>query len=344
MPSDTKGTGAGEMAQKALAALQFRVEAFHSAVASAEEEIRTYVTHNRGVSEYRTEQTLVELGPFAVGRIDPEKFATLILDTQDLTPEAEGVLERAEQILQSFSLGTDFHLVHVEKGGDLRDAVKDALNHVGQVFGASRAVELARAGLFDPDQHNQFLASLPYRKWNRPERQLAPPMVVEVEAEDLLPAGLGEFLDGAVKIVLVVKGHTSPAPLARLITPGTYVVQTADLADLEGLARSRHPAVALLFDEARPEQARFVHDPDAGTTTWQRLAVSHMPEQPDVGRGRRAPVWLEELAHLQALAKKPAGAVLGEDGAGTVGMVAEEGVPADQLAAYLLSQIDLSQS
>lgn len=205
MPSDTKGTGAGEMAQKALAALQFRVEAFHSAVASAEEEIRTYVTHNRGVSEYRTEQTLVELGPFAVGRIDPEKFATLLLDTQDLTAEAEGVLERAEQILQGFSLGTDFHLVHVEKGGDLRDAVKDALNRVGQVFGASRAVELARGGLFDPAEHNQFLSSLPFRKWNRAERQLAPPMVVDVEPEDLLPAGLGEFLDGAVKIVLVVK-------------------------------------------------------------------------------------------------------------------------------------------
>jgi hypothetical protein len=342
-----KGSGAGEMAQKALAALQFRVEAFHSAVASAEEEIRSYVVHSRGVSEYRTEQTLVELGPFAVGRIDPEKFATLLMDTGDLSPDAEGVLERAEQILQSFSVGTDFHLVQVDRGGDLRDAVKDALNHVGQVFGASRAVELARAGLFDPDQHNQFLAALPYRKWNRPERQLAPPLVVEVEAEDLLPAGLGEFLDGAVKIVLVVRGHTTPAPLARLITPGTYVVQTADPAELAGLARSRHPGVALLFDEARPEQARFVHDPDAGSSPWQRLSVGHMPEQPDVGRGRRAPTWLEELTHLQALARKPVGGLVGEDGAGAVravGIAAEEGTPADQLAAYLLSRIDLSES
>lgn len=344
MPSDTNVVVTSDLALKALAALAPRVEAFHSAVASAEEEIRSFVTHSRGVSEYRTEQTLVELGPFAVGRIDPEKFATLLLDSEDLSDEAEGVLERAEQILQSFSVGSDFHLVQVAQGGDLRDAVKDALNHVGQVFGASRAVELARGGVFDPDQHNQFLAGLPFRKWNRSERQLAPPMVVEVEADDLLPAGLGEFLDGAVKVVLVVKGHTSPAPLARLITPGTYVVQTADPADLQGLARSRHPGVALLFDEARPEQARFAHDPDAGATTWQRLAVSHMPEQPDVGRGRRAPVWLEELAHLQSLARKPAGVALGEDGAPIVDMAVEEGAPADQLAAFLLSQIDLSQS
>ena len=87
------------------------------------------------------------------------------------------------------------------------------------MFGASRAVELARSDLFDPDQHNHFLSTLPFRKWNRAGRQLAPPLVVELEAEDLLPAGLGEFLDGVVKIVLVVKGPTTPAPLARLITP-----------------------------------------------------------------------------------------------------------------------------
>ena len=67
-----------------------------------------------------------------------------------------------------------------------------------------------------------------------------------------------------------------------------------------------------------------------------------MPEQPDVGRGRRDPTWLEELAHLQALAKKPLGILADGDGAGNV--LAEEDTPADQLAAYLLSQIDLSES
>ena len=334
MPSDTRETGASELAQKALEALGHRMEAFHSAVATAEEEIRTYVTHRRGVSEYRAEQALVELGPFAVGRINADKFATLLLDVGDLTPEAAGVMERAEEILSGFAVSNDFHLVSVPKGDDLRDAVKDALNHVGQVFGASRAVELARGGLFDPEQHNHFLATLPFRKWNRAERQLAPPLVVELEAEDLLPAGLGEFLDGAVKIVLVVRGPTTPAPLARLITPGTYVVQTADPADLKGLARSPHPGVALLFDEERPEQARFVHDPDKGATTWQRLSVGNMPDQPEVGRGRRAPTWLEELVHLQALAKQSPMASNGDGAAGSLSQ--EEATSADQLAAYLL--------
>lgn len=339
MPSDTKSpAGAEDLAQRALEALGTRMDAFHSAVATAEEEIRSFVVHRRGATESRAEQVAAELGPFAAGRIDAAKFATLLLPSEELSAEEHGVLERADQILADFAVGRDFHHVVVEPGGDLRDAVKEALDHVGRVFGAARAVELARSGLFDPDQHNHFLSALPFRKWNRAERQLAPPLVVEVGAEDLLPAGLGEFLDGLVKVVLVVRGPTTPAPLARLVTPGTYVVQTADPAQMRGLASSMHPGVGLLFDDARPEQARFVHDPDAGAAPSQRFTVTHMPEQPEVGRGRRAPTWLEELTHLQMLAKQPAGVSGNGAEAPEVG---EPATPADQLAAYLLSQVDL---
>ena len=87
------------------------------------------------------------------------------------------------------------------------------------------------------------------------------------------------------------------------------------------------------------EQARFVHDPDAGSAPWQRLKVSHMPEQPAVGRGRRAPTWMEELAHLETLARKPA--TVAADGK-VAEEPAEEASPADQLAAYLLSRVDLN--
>jgi hypothetical protein len=342
MPSDANTAAAPSLARQAIEALSPRVETFHSAVATAEEEIRTYVAHRRGASEFKTEQALVELGPFALGLIDAERFATLLMDAEDLSVEAEGVLDRAEEILSEFAVGTEFHRVVVEPGGDLRDTVKDALDHVGQVFGASRAVELARGGLFDPGQHNHFLSTLAFRKWNRAERQLAPPLVVEVEADDLLPAGLGEFLDGLVKIVLVVRGVTGPAPLARFITPGTFVVQTSDAEDLIAMAAAPHPGIALLFDEERKDQARFVHDPEAGESPAERLTIHHMPESPEVGRGRRSPRWLEELEHLRSLARRgaapptAAGEVLGSEAA------PEEAMPADQPAACLLSQTDLT--
>jgi hypothetical protein len=164
-----------------------------------------------------------------------------------------------------------------------------------------------------------------------------------VEPDDLVPAALGEFLDGQVKIVLLTKGMTTPAPLARLITPGTYVVQTADPADLSGLAASPHPAIALLFDQERPEQARFLHDPDAGESPWERLAVRHLPDRPEIGRGRRPPRWLEELEHLETLAATQAPATVGAATLAEPG--APEAAPApaapvDQLAAWLLSQVD----
>ncbi len=343
MPSDNAGIDSGDRMVAALKALAPRVEAYHSAVASAVEEIRAFVTSHRGSSESRAEQALMELGPFAVGRLDAEKFVSLLDDGEKLSAESEVVLERAEEILDGFSVGEDYHQVVVGPGEDLRDAVKDALDHVGQVFGASRAVELARDGRFDPDQHNAYLSSLAFRKWNRAERQLAPPLVVEVGSEDLMPAGLGEFLDGLVKIVLVVKGPTTPAPLARLITPGTYVVQTANVEDLAGMAASPHPGVGLLFEEERDDQARFVHDPDAGSTPWQRLSVTHMPDQGQVGRGRRTPVWLEELVHLETLAKKPAGVELDTEDV-VAAATEEEALPVDRLAALLLTQVDLGST
>ena len=337
MPSDTALTS------RALEALAPRVEAFHSAVATTEEEIRTFVAQRRGAGAFRAERAVMELGPFAVGRIDPQRFALLLDDDEELTPEAERVLERAEEVLSDFALAHDDHVVRVEPGGDLRDAVRDRLAHVGQVFGVSRAVELARGGLYDPERHGAFLGRLEYRKWNRAERQLAPPLVVEVEPDDLLPAGLGEFLDGQVKIVLVVEGPTTPAPLARLITPGTYVLQTGDPEALRALAESPHPGIGLLFDEVRDTQARFVHDPEGGQAPWERLTVEHMPERPRVGRGRRPPAWLEDLAHLEMLAARPAGVQASGNGTAPVveGAAEPAASPADQLAAWLLTQTNL---
>jgi hypothetical protein len=186
-------------------------------------------------------------------------------------------------------------------------------------------------------------------------------VVVEVAGDDCLPAGLGEFLDGELKIVIVAQGPTTPAPLARLITPGTYVIQTADPEQLTGLVESKHPGVALLFDEERAGQAIFRHDPDAGDTTWSRITTEQMPDEAAVGRGRRPPVWLEELVHLRTLAQAPGAApsdsstgavpseTLSDGAAALAGLTSEaeaatpvpdEVDPVDRLAAWLLAQTD----
>lgn len=356
-----------ELTGRALASIEPGIAAFRTTVAEAEREVREEIMHRTGVQSFPEEQALVELGPFALGRIDPARFSMLLgVSETALTPETIDVLSKADAILAGFA-ESSVHTARVEPGGDLRDTVKDALGHLGQAFGAARAVELGRAGTFDLIEHAYLLGPLPFRLWNRAERHLAPPVVVEVAGDDCLPAGLGEFLDGGVKIVLVTTGLTTPAPLARLITPGTFVMQTADPDELQKVARTPHAGVALLFDEDRPGQAHFTHDPDAGETTWDRITVARMPTDADIGRGRKAPVWLEELHHLRSLAEAPAGidvsaapgtppaAASGSDvpprpnaGAGAGAGASEAGPdevdPVDRLAAWLLAHTDLDDA
>jgi hypothetical protein len=225
MPSDATTAaepterGQRSIADRAYEALSGRIETFRHAVALAEQEVHEDLMRRSGPKGSREERAVAELGPFARGRIDPERFAMLLgMAEEELTPESLDILGKADAILTGFAQ-TSNHRVTVEPGGDLRDVVKHGLAHLGQTFGAARAVELARAGTFDLIDHGYLLGPLPFRLWNRAERDLAPPLLVEVRGEDCLPAGLGEFLDGAVTIVLVATGQTTPAPLARLVTP-----------------------------------------------------------------------------------------------------------------------------
>lgn len=357
--------GALESTEGALHQLRARITAFHGAVNAAAREVSEELERRSREEELKGEQALIELGPFGAGRIDPDRFAQLLgVAEAPLTPAALDVLARANSILSAFPDDPGRHLVDVEAGGDLRDVVKETLAAFGRAYGAARAVEMARAGAFDETKHQHLLGRLPYRLWHRAERQLAPPLVVRVRGEDCVPVGLGEFLDGNLVLVLVAEGPTTPAPLARLITPGTFVMQTADPEALGRLGELEHPAVVLLFDEDRPEQAHFVHDPDGGQTTWQRMTLHRMPSEADVGRGRRVPMWVEELDHLRSLAEAPAqppapaqpeaaaepsvdGGVRTDPGS-TPAETADAGSPSrqetdpvDRLAAWLLSQAHL---
>jgi hypothetical protein len=177
--------------------------------------------------------------------------------------------------------------------------------------------------------------------WSRRERDLAPPIVVEVDGADLRPGGLTEFLDGAQKIVLVVRGASPPAALARLITPGLLVMQTEDPADLAALTETDGPAIAALVTG---DACRFVHLPttDGGRG---RLSVHHMPpSEPKRALGGISVFQqTEAMRHLAALAAGgTSGTVRVADPSGDG---ATASVPAasaaDSLAAWILRQADM---
>jgi hypothetical protein len=158
---------------------------------------------------------------------------------------------------------------------------------------------------------------------------------------DLRPAGLADFLDGEMKIVLLVQGLAPPAALARVITPGVAVVQTRDLEGLELLREVRGPALAAVFEPEADGVVSFVHDPRGGDLPWERLRIGIDPEEldrrtRDTRTKNRA--WGEDLAHLAALATPPAGSAV----APSAGVdEAPTGASVEKLAAWLLARTDL---
>jgi hypothetical protein len=165
---------------------------------------------------------------------------------------------------------------------------------------------------------------------------MAPPLVVAVDGRDLKAAGLADFMDGAQKIVLVVSGEATPVPLVRLITPGTFVAQTTNSIDLDRLANWDGPGIVAMVPDSA---ACFVHDPGRGTAASERLEITRLPED-----RRRKPVGgvsvkqqSEELLQLKTL-----GAAQGAVEEPAVAVAAGSTNPVDKLAAWLLTQADLT--
>lgn len=330
MPSD-----ANRSALKAVAGAR---AAFHSAVATAVDQVQTYLSAHRSPVNGRSERAAVELGQFAAGRIDPDRFSSFFADGEEPDAETLARVEAAADVLAGISKDADdLYSVEVPSGGDLRDTVATALAEAGRAFGAARVVDLARTGRYDAATHDEFLATFPPRMWNRAERQIAPPLVVTVDGSDLRVGGLAEFLDGAQKIVLVARGDAPPAALVRLVTPGVFVMQTADAADLARIAGVDGPAVAAIVPE---RAARFTHDPAAGATPAARLSVAALPEEAPRKPLGRLTIFQqsEELMQLRALAAATAAAE-GEEGPEPAADTAK--LPGDKLAAWLLRQANL---
>jgi hypothetical protein len=298
MPSDDpRIRSAVEVLARPIA--EFRA-ALAGALAQAEA-VQTDATADAGA---RTARARAELGAFAEGRIDPGAFAERFARVPPADASAVAALARAVSLLHSvLDRGADFFAVTVAPGGDLAASIGAALTECGRAFGAIRLTELVRAGTSPAPDPDALLAGTAFQHWSRAERRLAPPLVVSVQGAGLHVAPLAELCDGNAKLVLVVRGPSAPAPLVRLITPGTLVLQTVDGAGLDRFAAFQGPAVAALMPEGA---ARFLHDPAGGGESWQRLSVLELPAPPRRGLGS-ASGWqmAEDLRQLAALARTP---------------------------------------
>ena len=329
MPSDDR-------VRDALTALAGPAQAFRSTLARTADEVGQLVRVRAATKEAKAARFAAELGAFAGGRIAVDRFAQTFEHQPSVNGAAAAVIRRShETLLALLDRGEDLFLVTVDQGTSLRDAVADRLADLGRAFGAARVARDAQSGA-PTDRHAPALERFPFSQWNRTERNLAPPLVIDVRGADLWAAGLAEFLDGHLKLVLVVTGDASPAPLARLITPGIYVQQAGAGSELAGLASWDGPGVAALVPESA---ARFIHDPRAGRSPAERLRVAFVPAAAPRKAidGISATQQADELAMLAALSQPTA--PLAE--AHPVAPAAA--APADLLAAWLLAQANAGQ-
>jgi len=336
MPSDERV----DLVFHALAGLR---DAFLTALGTTADQVDHYIAQH-GNSNGTRERLADELGPFAGSRIDAERLSSFFkvasLDGRQLK-----TIQRARDTIRDLAaLDGDLFLVDVPPGESLTATVGRALERVGRAFGAARVFDQTRSGAAAAKTPTG-LDGFPFPHWSRRERALAPPLVVTLDGADLRVGGLADFLDGSQKIVLVVRGDAAPAPLVRLITPGTFVTQCHDAGGLSRFVAWEGPGVAAIMPASA---AQFVHDPAAGQAPWQRLSIVSTPaEEPTRTVGGLSPrQQAEELRQLTALAEATAAPAAGRGPAGaTAPAAAASDLPADpvdKLAAWLLQQADLS--
>ena len=334
MPSDDR-------IGQAHAAFGAALRAFQSSLAATADEVRAYLAPRQSTWEGHLARVQAELGPLAAGRIDPERFAAQFATHRQADPPTLQAVEGSlETLTAAAARGAALCTVDVPPGGSLYDAVARGLSEIGQAFAAARLVHDVRGGV-GAARRNGGHAALPFSEWTRNERRVAPPLVVAVGGADLRAAALAEFLDGRQKLVLVVDGECAPAPLARLVGPGTFVLQAQDAAGLARLAAWDGPGIAALVPESA---ARFVHDPAAGAAPADRLTIEFLPDKAPrrVIAGLSPAQQMEEVEMLRALAATPGASGAGAPGAAVPGGAPAGAEPADKLAAWLLSQVNLS--
>ena len=152
MPSEA------DRVQRALDAVAGPRRAFRAALALTIDELRGKLDAGPGADAGPGVRGAGRLGRFADGRIDPERFATLVAEPDRTHASWTEPANRALETLQVVEArGEDAFRVSVEAGDDLYAAVDRALADAGRAFGAARVVELARTGRYVPSQHDPLL-------------------------------------------------------------------------------------------------------------------------------------------------------------------------------------------
>ena len=319
---------ADERIVSALRCLRGPVDGYRSAVAAAEEELRALLSESAADDGERG------LGVFAAGRIDFSRFSGVVTRAHTLDAATIARIRLAHETLRDVASrpAERLHVAHVPQGGSLRETVAAAFAEAGRAFGAAHVAAAARR--HEPaGSDSVFLRAYPFASWNARERAIAPPLVVDVDGADLRAGDLAEFLDGNVKIAIVVRGDCAPAALVRLVTPGVFVAQFASADGFERLAKTAGPGVAAVVPE---RAALFAHDPAAGRAAHERITVLKAPADAPRGAVGGVSPWqqLEEARHLVALAAKPAAPA---PAVAAAAPAAPQMEPVDRLAAWLLA-------
>jgi hypothetical protein len=343
MPSDDAYDRIGAVFAPAAAA-------FRSAVTDAVEQVRSYIAVHSATGDSPGTGVESGLGAFGAGHIDETRFAALFADGDTLDADTLRIIERALSVLKDLSTPDDpAFTVEVAAGGDVATVVGSAFASIGRAFGAARIAGLVRAGRIDDAAKDDSTAPFPFDRWTATERRMAPALVVRLAGADLDAAPLAAWLDGNQKIVLIVEPPAPAAALARLITPGTFVMQTVDPRDTASLSAFDGPGIAALVPEGC---ATFVHDPSAEPSG--RLLVTAKPTgKPRALRRSSMFQQTESLALLDVLERAlnaPAAALPVRETAQPAAVPAKTVVaalpdgtaqvvdPADTLAAWLLAQ------
>ena len=311
------------------------LDQFRSSLAATMAQLQSLIAELEGDEAARSQHMAEHLGSFAQGRIHPQRFAQYAQGQQAAAPEATSILKRSLAVLQELHhAGSKLTHHKLEPGKNLRCLLSRSLKQIGRAFGAARVAQLATAGCFDEEEHAPLLENFLFRYWGPEQRKLAPMLVIHIEDGDAQTTNLGEFLDGSVKVLLNFGDLCPVAPLARLISPGIFLMQTSDPQALTEFAAWDGPGVAALVP---PDCAQFTHIPQAGSRLEQRLKVQSMPaHQPKHAFGSLSlQQQMEDFHQLQSLAHVAEAVPADEDSL--------PARPVDKLAALLLNKAHLEE-